>query len=103
MALARASGRREVLGDVPLPPVAAACPHSTPTAMSEPRTPPRDRPPTMRGAVAGSLLVATIVLCAALRFGLRALVGATVPLRVRGLFAAGALGLVLVVRRVVDI
>ena len=43
--------------------------------MSEP--PPK---PTMRGAVAGSLLVATIVLCAGIGFGIGALVGAAVPL-----------------------
>jgi hypothetical protein len=71
--------------------------------MTEPRTPPRDRPPTMRGAVAGSLLVATIVLCAAVGFGLGALVGATVPLGLVGLFAGVALGIVLVIRRFGDI
>ena len=71
--------------------------------MSEPRTPPRDRPPTMRGAVAGSLLVATIVLCAAVGFGLGALLSATVPLGLAGLFAGVALGIVLVIRRFGDI
>ena len=71
--------------------------------MNEPRTPPRGRPPTMRGAVAGSLLVATIVLCAAVGFGLGALVGATVPLGLVGLFAGVALGIVLVIRRFGDL
>jgi hypothetical protein len=71
--------------------------------MTEPRTPGRDRPPTMRGAVAGSLLVATIVLCAVVGFGLGALVGATVPLGLLGLFVGVALGIVLVIRRFGDI
>jgi hypothetical protein len=71
--------------------------------MSEPRSPGGDRPPTMRGAVAGSLLVATIVLCAALGFGLGALVGAPVPLGLVGLFAGVALGIVLVIRRFGDL
>jgi hypothetical protein len=71
--------------------------------MTEPRTPSGDRPPTMRGAVAGSLLVATIVLCAAVGFGLGALVGATVALGLVGLFAGVALGIVLVIRRFGDL
>jgi F0F1-type ATP synthase assembly protein I len=71
--------------------------------MTEPRTPNRDRPPTMRGAVAGSLLVATIVLCAAVGFGVGALAGATVPLGLAGLFCGVALGIVLVIRRFGDI
>jgi len=71
--------------------------------MSGPRTPGDGRPPTMRGAVAGSLLVATIVLCAAIGFGVGALVGAAVPLGLVGLFAGVALGIVLVIRRFGDI
>ena len=71
--------------------------------MSEPRPPGGDRPPTMRGAVAGSLLVATIVLCAAIGFGLGALAGAPVPLGLVGLFAGVALGIVLVIRRFGDL
>jgi F0F1-type ATP synthase assembly protein I len=64
-----------------------------------------DRPdkPTMRGAVAGSLLVATIVLCAAVGFGLGALIGAAVPLGIVGLFAGVIAGIALVVRRFGDI
>ena len=72
--------------------------------MSRPRAP-REQPPppTMRGAVAGSLLVATIVLCAAIGFGLGALVGAPVPIGLAGLFAGVVLGIVLVIRRFGDI
>jgi len=65
--------------------------------------PPGDRRPTMRGAVAGSVLVATILLCAAVGFGLGALVGATVPLGLAGLFAGGVLGVVVVIRRFGDL
>jgi hypothetical protein len=71
--------------------------------MSESRPPPDRRPPTMRGAVAGSLLVATIVLCAAIGFGLGALVGAPVPLGLLGLFVGVVLGIVLVIRRFGDL
>jgi hypothetical protein len=65
--------------------------------------PPDRKPPTMRGAVAGSLLVATIVLCAGIGFGVGALIGATVPLGLVGLFAGVALGIVLVIRRFGDL
>jgi hypothetical protein len=71
--------------------------------MTKPPARTRDRPPTMRGAVAGSLLVATIVLCAAAGFGVGALVGATVPLGLAGLFCGVALGIVLVIRRFGDL
>jgi hypothetical protein len=71
--------------------------------MTKSPTTPGNRPPTMRGAVAGSLLVATIVACAAAGFGLGALVGATVPLGLVGLFCGVALGIVLVIRRFGDI
>ena len=74
--------------------------------MSDPRPPepPRaERPATMRGAVAGSLLVATIVLCAAIGFGAGALVGAPVALGLVGLFAGVGLGIVLVIRRFGDL
>ena len=71
--------------------------------MTERPTPTGGRPPTMRGAVAGSLLVATIVLGAAVGFGLGALVGATVPLGLAGLFAGVAVGIVLVIRRFGDL
>ena len=71
--------------------------------MTERPTPTGGRPPTMRGAVAGRLLVATIVLGAAVGFGLGALVGATVPLGLAGLFAGVAVGIVLVIRRFGDL
>jgi hypothetical protein len=75
--------------------------------MTDPSPPPPhgrgDRPPTMRGAVAGSLLVATIVLCAAVGFGVGALVGAPVPLGLAGLFAGVPLGIVVVIRRFRDL
>jgi hypothetical protein len=71
--------------------------------MTEPPPPTPGRPPTMRGAVAGSLLVATIVLCAAIGFGLGAVVGAPVPLGLVGLFAGVAIGIVLVIRRFGDL
>jgi hypothetical protein len=71
--------------------------------MTEPPMPEGDRRPTMRGAVAGSLLVATIVLCAAIGFGLGALVGAPVALGLAGLFAGVPLGIVVVIRRFRDL
>jgi 4-hydroxybenzoate polyprenyltransferase len=69
--------------------------------MTEPA--PRGSRPVNRGAVAGSVLVATIVLCAAIGFGLGALVGAPVPLGLAGLFAGVALGIVVVIRRFGDV
>ena len=65
--------------------------------------PPGDRRPTMRGAVAGSLLVATIVLCAAIGFGLGVVVGAPVALGLAGLFVGVPLGIVVVIRRFGDL
>ena len=59
--------------------------------------------PTMRGAVAGSLLVATIVLCAAVGFGIGALVGAAVPLGLAGLMAGPVVGIALVRKRFRDL
>jgi hypothetical protein len=59
--------------------------------------------PTMRGAVAGSLLLATIVLCAAVGFGLGAAVGATVPLGIAGVFVGAIAGIVVVARRFSDL
>jgi len=49
--------------------------------------------------VAGSLLVATIVLCAAVGFGLGALVGATAAFTIAGVFVGFAAGLAVVIRR----
>jgi hypothetical protein len=57
----------------------------------------------MRGAVAGSLLVATIVLCAAVGFGIGAAVGAAVPLGIAGVFIGAVAGIVVVARRFGDL
>jgi hypothetical protein len=64
-----------------------------------------DRPnrPTNRGAVAGSLLVGTVVLCGAVGFGTGAAVGAPVPLGITGLFVGAVAGIVLVARRFSDL
>ena len=56
-----------------------------------------DQKPTTRAAVAGSLLVATILLCAGIGFGVGAAVGAPVLLGLVGLFVGFPAG-VLVVR-----
>jgi hypothetical protein len=52
---------------------------------------------------AGSLVVATIVLCAAVGFGLGSLFGWGVPLGIAGLFAGVAGGLALVITRFRDL
>jgi hypothetical protein len=57
----------------------------------------------MRGAVAGSLVVATIVLCAAVGFGVGAVVGAPVPFGVAGVFIGAVIGNVVVARRFGDL
>ena len=57
----------------------------------------------MRGAVAGSLLVGTIILCAAIGFGVGAVVGATVPLGIAGVFIGAVAGIVVVARRFSDL
>ena len=57
----------------------------------------------MRGAVAGSLLLGTIVLCAAVGFGLGAAVGAAVPLGIVGVFVGAIAGIVVVARRFSDL
>jgi hypothetical protein len=64
-----------------------------------------DRPnrPTMRGAVAGSVLLATIVLCAAVGFGVGAVVGAPVVLGIAGVFVGAVAGTVVVIRRFSDL
>jgi F0F1-type ATP synthase assembly protein I len=58
---------------------------------------PEPSKPTMRAASAGSMLVAAIVLCALIGYGLGALIGAPVPLLLVGLFVGPIVG-VLVVR-----
>jgi hypothetical protein len=61
------------------------------------------RKPPLRGAVAGSVLIATLVLCAAIGFGLGAAVGAPVPLGIVGVFVGAIAGIVVVARRFSDI
>jgi F0F1-type ATP synthase assembly protein I len=57
----------------------------------------------MRGAVAGSTLIATTLLCAAIGLGLGALVGAPALLAIVGVFIGFALGFRLVYTRFKDI
>jgi hypothetical protein len=59
--------------------------------------------PSNRGAAAGMLIVATILLCAAIGFGLGALIGAPVALGLVGVFAGLFGGLALVINRFRDI
>ena len=59
--------------------------------------------PTMRGAVAGSLVVATIVLCGAVGLGVGAVVGVPVPLGIGGVFTGAVIGNVVVARRFGDL
>ena len=66
--------------------------------MSRPRRPAGSDP-----AVAGSLIVASIILCAAIGFGGGALVGLAVPLGIVGLFVGVAVGIVLVITRFRDL
>jgi hypothetical protein len=69
--------------------------------MSRPR-----RPAGTGGRVpitAGSLIVASIILCAGIGFGIGALVGLPVPLGIAGLFAGVAVGLALVITRFRDL
>jgi hypothetical protein len=66
--------------------------------MSRPRRPAGTSP-----VVAGSLIVATIVLCGAIGFGLGALIGLAVPLGIAGVFAGVVGGLALVITRFRDL
>jgi hypothetical protein len=59
--------------------------------------------PTMRAAVAGSLVVATIVLCGAVGLGVGAVVGIPAPLGVAGVFIGAVIGNVVVARRFRDL
>jgi hypothetical protein len=61
-----------------------------------------DKPPN-RGAVAGTLLVAAIVLCAAIGLGLGELVGAPAPLAIVGVFVGLGAGFAIVYQRFKDI
>jgi hypothetical protein len=62
-----------------------------------------DRQPTNRAAVAGSLLVASILVCAALGFGIGAIVGTPAPFAIVGVFAGFALGFTLLYQRFKDL
>jgi F0F1-type ATP synthase assembly protein I len=66
-------------------------------------TPASSRPPGQSPVVAGSLLVATLILCAAIGAGIGALVGATVPLGIVGLFVGFGAGLAVVINRFRDV
>ena len=66
--------------------------------MNRPRRPAGTGP-----AVAGSLIVASIILCAAIGFGAGALTGLAVPLGIAGLFAGVAVGIALVITRFRDL
>jgi hypothetical protein len=66
--------------------------------MSRPRRPAGTSP-----VVAGSLIVASIILCAGIGFGLGALVGWAVPLGIAGLFVGVGVGLALVITRFRDL
>lgn len=57
----------------------------------------------MRAASAGSMLIAAIVLCALIGYGLGALVGAAVPLLLVGLFVGPIVGVLLVRARFRDL
>jgi hypothetical protein len=62
-----------------------------------------ERKPTMRGAVAGSMLIGAIVLCALIGLGVGVLLGAAVPLTLVGLFAGLVVGFVAVHARFRDL
>jgi hypothetical protein len=57
----------------------------------------------MRAAVAGSLVVATIVLCGAVGLGVGAVVGVPVPFGIAGVFIGAVIGNVVVARRFSDL
>lgn len=64
---------------------------------------PEPSKPTMRAASAGSLLVATIILCGAIGYGLGSLIGAAVPLLLVGLFVGPIAGVLFVRARFRDL
>lgn len=59
--------------------------------------------PVNRGMVAGSLLVATLLLCTAIGFGLGALAGAPIVGLFVGIFAGFPVGIVVVKKRFEDV
>jgi predicted ABC-type sugar transport system permease subunit len=61
------------------------------------------RPPVNRGAIAGMLIVASIILCGGIGLGLGSLLGATALLAIAGVFAGLVLGFYLVYARFRDL
>lgn len=59
--------------------------------------------PTTNPAVAGSLLIATVVLCAAIGLGIGALAGAAAPLAAVGAFVGFGAGFAVVYQRYRDL
>ena len=59
--------------------------------------------PTMRGAVAGGLVVAAIVLCGGVGLAVGAVVGVPAPLGIAGVFIGAVIGNVVVARRFGDL
>jgi hypothetical protein len=68
-----------------------------------PSPPDPRRPPNARGAVAGSLLVGTIVLCALVGLAIGAVAGAPGPLAIAGVLVGVPIGIAVVARRFRDI
>ena len=64
---------------------------------------PPPKPPVARGIVAGSLLVAPMILGALVGFGVGSLIGAVALLTILGLFAGLAGGFALVISRFRDL
>ena len=62
-----------------------------------------NEPPPMRGAVAGSLLLAATLACAGIGLGIGALVGAPALLAIAGVFVGFVVGIRLVHSRFKDI
>ena len=77
--------------------------HRLPDPHNDPRSDERPSAADDARAVAGSLLVATILLCAAVGFGIGALVGAAVPLGLLGLVVGPVAGIALVRSRFRDL
>jgi hypothetical protein len=64
---------------------------------------PPQKPPVNRGIVAGSLLVAPMILCAAIGYGLGSVLGAVALLTILGLFIGLGCGFALVISRFRDL
>jgi hypothetical protein len=64
---------------------------------------PSERKPLNRGAAAGMLGISTLLLCAAVGFGVGAAVGAAVPFGLAGVFIGFAAGFAVVYLRFKDL